>query len=209
VLEQVGAWDPFNVTEDADLGVRLARFGYDSATIFSRTFEEAPVTFRQWLPQRRRWIKGWMQTVALCFDRGIPAGLRLPLRQRLALHGILSAGILGLLLYPLSLGAIAYAIIAAMRGDLPGSTLTWALLAVNFGNFIAILAASAISAARGLCATGAWRLIRLVPLLPLYWALMSFAAWQALVQFLRRPAHWEKTTHGVSRRRRAPPPVSF
>ncbi len=58
VLEKVGAWDPFNVTEDADLGIRLARFGYPCATIQSHTFEEAPVTFRQWLPQRRRWIKG-------------------------------------------------------------------------------------------------------------------------------------------------------
>ena len=58
VLEAVGAWDPFNVTEDADLGVRLARFGYQTATLHSRTFEEAPVTFRQWLPQRRRWVKG-------------------------------------------------------------------------------------------------------------------------------------------------------
>jgi hypothetical protein len=63
VLEKVGAWDPFNVTEDADLGVRLARFGFQSATILSRTYEEAPVTFRQWLPQRRRWIKGWMRPV--------------------------------------------------------------------------------------------------------------------------------------------------
>jgi cellulose synthase/poly-beta-1,6-N-acetylglucosamine synthase-like glycosyltransferase len=61
VLEKVAAWDPFNVTEDADLGIRLARFGYRTATIYSRTYEEAPVTFRQWLPQRRRWIKGWMR----------------------------------------------------------------------------------------------------------------------------------------------------
>ena len=61
VLEEVAAWDPFNVTEDADLGIRLARFGYVTATIVSRTYEEAPVTFGQWLPQRRRWIKGWMR----------------------------------------------------------------------------------------------------------------------------------------------------
>ena len=73
----------------------------------SRTFEEAPVTFRQWLPQRRRWIKGWMQTMALCLGSGIPRGLRLRLGQWLAVHGILTAGVLGLLLYPLSLAIVA------------------------------------------------------------------------------------------------------
>jgi hypothetical protein len=72
VLEKVAAWDPFNVTEDADLGIRLARFGYSTATITSRTYEEAPVTFRQWLPQRRRWIKGWIRPVnRIIFFKGI------------------------------------------------------------------------------------------------------------------------------------------
>ena len=68
ILERVAAWDPYNVTEDADLGIRLARFGYRTATIRSRTYEEAPVTFRQWLPQRRRWIR-LDQTVARSFGR--------------------------------------------------------------------------------------------------------------------------------------------
>ena len=106
------AWDPFNVTEDADLGIRLARFGYRTATILSRTYEEAPVTFRQWLPQRRRWIKGWMQTVALCLGRAHPAGPAAAARaSSLAVHGILTAGVLGLLLYPgLALASIAAAI---------------------------------------------------------------------------------------------------
>ncbi len=27
-LRQIGGWDPYNVTEDADLGLRLARLGY-------------------------------------------------------------------------------------------------------------------------------------------------------------------------------------
>jgi cellulose synthase/poly-beta-1,6-N-acetylglucosamine synthase-like glycosyltransferase len=59
-LREVGGWDPFNVTEDADLGIRLARFGFRSGVIESATWEEAPVTLRQWLPQRTRWFKGWM-----------------------------------------------------------------------------------------------------------------------------------------------------
>ena len=61
-LEAVGGWDPFNVTEDADLGLRFARFGYRALTMPLATHEDAPVTFRAWLNQRTRWFKGWMQT---------------------------------------------------------------------------------------------------------------------------------------------------
>lgn len=203
-LEKVAAWDPFNVTEDADLGIRLARFGYPTATILSRTYEEAPVTFRQWLPQRRRWIKGWMQTVVLCLGRGVPAGLRLPLRQQLAVHGVLTAGVLGLLLYPASLWVVGAAIVAAVNGSWPTTTLAWVLLTLNLGNLAAVLLAAAISAVRGLAAARLLRLVPLIPLLPVYWALMSLAAWQAFFQYFRQPSAWEKTTHGVARDRRAP-----
>jgi cellulose synthase/poly-beta-1,6-N-acetylglucosamine synthase-like glycosyltransferase len=204
VLERVGAWDPFNVTEDADLGIRLARFGYPTATIFSRTHEEAPVTFGQWLPQRRRWIKGWIQTVLLTLRRGIPVRLRLPLRSRLAVHGVLSAGVLGLLLYPASLLVIGVATAAALNGSWPATPLTQMLLLLNLTNFFAILMAALISALRGLAACRLWRRVPLIALLPLYWALMSLAAWQALFQIFRRPSMWEKTKHGVSGARRAP-----
>jgi cellulose synthase/poly-beta-1,6-N-acetylglucosamine synthase-like glycosyltransferase len=63
VLRQIGAWDPYNVTEDADLGMRLARFGYRTAVIPSTTYEEAPARFGPWLRQRTRWFKGWMRLV--------------------------------------------------------------------------------------------------------------------------------------------------
>ena len=62
-LVEVGGWDPFNVTEDADLGLRLARFGYRSGTIDLPTFEEAPATLGPWMRQRTRWFKGWMRPV--------------------------------------------------------------------------------------------------------------------------------------------------
>ncbi|OZA95879.1 MAG: hypothetical protein B7X67_24920, partial [Rhizobiales bacterium 39-66-18] len=63
VLEGVGAWDPHNVTEDADLGLRLARKGWHTEVIASTTHEEAPVHVRTWLRQRTRWMKGWAQTL--------------------------------------------------------------------------------------------------------------------------------------------------
>src|SRR5208282_646403 len=65
LLRRVVGWDAWNVTEDADLGLRLARFGYQVETIDSATYEDAPVTFSDWLGQRTRWLKGWMQTLAV------------------------------------------------------------------------------------------------------------------------------------------------
>jgi cellulose synthase/poly-beta-1,6-N-acetylglucosamine synthase-like glycosyltransferase len=204
VLEAVGAWDPFNVTEDADLGIRLARFGYRAATIRSWTYEEAPVTFSQWLPQRRRWIKGWIQTSLLCVGRGVPRGLRLPLRQNLAVHGIMTGGVLGLLLYPVSFLTLGAFAATFWRGEWPAGFWEWLMLATTLGNLGLLFLASAISALRGLRATAALRLAVLIPGLVIYWGLMSVAAWQAVFQLFRSPSVWEKTVHGVARDRRTP-----
>jgi glycosyltransferase XagB len=61
MLVEIGGWDPYNVTEDADLGVRIARLGYQTGVLASTTWEEAPPVFRVWLTQRTRWLKGWMR----------------------------------------------------------------------------------------------------------------------------------------------------
>ena len=64
-LKKVGGWDPYNVTEDADLGIRFARLGYRTTVIASTTYEEAPARLDAWLTQRTRWFKGWMRPVNL------------------------------------------------------------------------------------------------------------------------------------------------
>lgn len=66
VLEEVGGWDPYNVTEDADLGMRLARFGYRTEVISCPTLEPAPRHLKVWLPQRTRWFKGWAHPYFFC-----------------------------------------------------------------------------------------------------------------------------------------------
>jgi cellulose synthase/poly-beta-1,6-N-acetylglucosamine synthase-like glycosyltransferase len=197
VLERVGAWDPYNVTEDADLGIRLARFGLRTATIFSRTYEEAPLKLRQWLPQRRRWIKGWMQTALLCVAGPVPAGLRLGLRDKLAVHGIISAGVVGLLLYPASLGTILFGAVSLIWNGPPNDIWMALFLALN-ANLLVIVAAAAVSTLRGLRALGALRLAPMILFLPIYWAFMAVAAWQALFQLFRDPSGWEKTAHGLA-----------
>jgi cellulose synthase/poly-beta-1,6-N-acetylglucosamine synthase-like glycosyltransferase len=63
VLRKIGAWDPFNVTEDADLGIRLPRFGYRIEILKSPVYETAPSKFRDWFFQRTRWSTGHLQTL--------------------------------------------------------------------------------------------------------------------------------------------------
>ena len=91
----MGGWDPFNVTEDTDLGMRLARFGYRIGVIASTTDEEAPAAFGPWLHQRTRWFKGWIQTFfvhmraprRLLAELGVKGFLALPARRGAGLTG--------------------------------------------------------------------------------------------------------------------------
>jgi hypothetical protein len=80
----------------------------------------------------------------------------------------------------------------------------WFMLTVNGVNLVTVLLAATVSAWRGLRAAGAMRLTPLILTLPVYWMLMSWAAWQALRQLLIEPSRWEKTAHGVARNRRTP-----
>lgn len=201
ILQQVGAWDPFNVTEDADLGIRLARFGFHCQTIASRTYEEAPVRWREWLPQRRRWIKGWLQTALVTLRCPKP---RLRLLDALLVHSLITGAVLSLLAYPISLLLLPAALWSLEAGAWPQSALGWSLLAVNAVNLVAFLLASIIAGCRGLKAVGAFHLAVWIITLPAYWLLMSFAAWQALFWLSRDPFQWEKTEHGISRQRRSP-----
>ena len=148
--------------------------------------------------------EGLVQTVVLCLGNRIPRDLRLPLGQTLALHGVLSDGVLGLLLYPASLIIVAGTALAALSGSWPAGPYAWILLVLNLGNLLAVLVAAVLSSLRGLATIGLLRLAWPVPLLPAYWALMSLAAWQALFKFFLKPSEWEKTRHGVARDRRTP-----
>src|SRR5271166_4463233 len=99
-LVNVGAWDEWNVTEDADLGIRLARFGYQVNTLDSDTWEEAPHELGNWFRQRVRWQKGWMQTLIVTSRR--PAFLQrdLGIQRTLAATTLIAGTILGGVFWP-------------------------------------------------------------------------------------------------------------
>ena len=107
VLREVGAWDPYNVTEDADLGMRLARFGYRIGVIDSTTYEEAPARSRPWLRQRTRWFKGWMQTwlVHMRSPRRLAPRARVGAVSRCS-SSLVGGTVLAALVHPLFVGAL-------------------------------------------------------------------------------------------------------
>jgi cellulose synthase/poly-beta-1,6-N-acetylglucosamine synthase-like glycosyltransferase len=208
VLRGIGGWDPFNVTEDADLGFRLARFGYQTAVLDSLTYEEANTRLGNWLWQRSRWLKGFLLTwlvnmrapLRLAQDLG-PGGFWI--MQTLTLGVFASA-----LLYPVSVALIVSfsASGGMLRQDI--GLVPSCLLGVNVLVFVSGHLSAIALMWRGARLHGidcSWTTLATVPL---YWCLMSLAAWLALWQFATKPFHWNKTEHGLSKRAavvRAPP----
>ena len=192
-LVEVGAWDPFNVTEDADLGTRLRRFGYQSATISRPTGEDAPEDFGVWLRQRTRWMKGFMQTWLVHMRSPRNLWRELGPASFLVFQILFAGMVASALFHPVFI--FFTAINAADVVFHPTDTGKAALLIFNMANLILAYGAflgigwavSSKSERRGF-----WRK---VALMPVYWSMISLAAWRAVFQLTHNPHHWEKTPH--------------
>lgn len=191
-MDKVSGWDPYNVTEDADLGIRLARFGYQTGVLALPTFEDGPENWKEWMPQRIRWQKGWMQT-GLVHSRSM-SGFFSSIGFRDAIYSIfIMAGfVLAPLLYPLG---IATFFLAMSRG---GTDYDWlAMLDVMLFSFgfiaYALLGFACDPAMRQMTKIG------VLISLPFYWLITSIAAWRALVELVLNPFYWNKTPHRPTR----------
>lgn len=189
VLQSVGAWDAFNVTEDADLGLRLARLGWQVGTLPSSTWEEAPPRLRDWLGQRRRWLKGWLQTAIvlsrqprrLCRELG-------PIRF-IATQLMLASMLLSAFVHPVYLVVLGCTLVLGDTST--ASAMWWIGLAVFVAGYGVSIAVATLAAARSDHAG----LLRHVVGMPIYWLLISVAAVGAMWEFAVRPFHWNKTPH--------------
>jgi len=205
-LRSVGGWDPGNVTEDADLGLRLARLGWTTRTIDSTTWEEAPVRLWPWLKQRTRWIKGFIVTAAV-HGRDLPGLARRLDPLSFAAAQMLIGGVAATALaYPWVLALILW---RGLDGSLlaPAESLAGAAFTgLHVANLIVGYSAGLACGWMGIDRRGPSALVRDLITMPFYWLLVGAAAWRALYQIATaRTSHWEKTTHGVSRRRATPP----
>jgi cellulose synthase/poly-beta-1,6-N-acetylglucosamine synthase-like glycosyltransferase len=203
VLIEVGGWDAFNVTEDADLGIRLARAGYTVGVVESVTLEEANSDVINWVKQRSRWYKGYLQTWLVHMRR--PRQLRQQLGNR------------GFLIFNLFIGGTP--LLAVLNPVFWGLAVAWYTIAPPFikalypafvlyagnvswvvGNFLLIYSFVLTAVANH----GTPKLIRSALLVPVYFVLMSMAAYKALLQLISAPSFWEKTVHGLDEKVPAP-----
>lgn len=196
VWREVGGWDEFNVTEDADLGVRLARYGYRTIILDSVTLEEANSDVINWVRQRSRWYKGYLQTMMVHLRH--PVELRREIGTKAILRLITMTGAVPLgnafnLLF-------WFALLCWIAGRPPFVSflfppftyylcLTLFVIVAPMAVFVGLV----VSHAQG--KPYLWWAALLVPF---YWVLQSVAALKAIYQLVFRPFFWEKTVHGLS-----------
>lgn len=194
-IREIGEWDPYNVTEDADLGIRLAMMGYRTQILDSLTQEEAPITIRAWIKQRSRWIKGYMQTWLVHMRK--PAALYKQLGPRGFWGFQLFIGSPCLVFLTAPFLWVISGIWAAgytPSASFPAWMLPFCLAVLVIGFICHILLA--------FVAIRPWKSAPMrffAVLFPFYWFWHSVASLRALWQLIHHPHLWDKTTHGVSR----------
>ncbi|MFI6172371.1 glycosyltransferase [Nocardia sp. NPDC051052] len=195
VVTDIGAWDPYNVTEDADLGVRIAVSGYRTAVIDSTTLEEANPDPINWVRQRSRWYKGYLQTWLVHTRRPIrlwrSIGTVSFIRFTLILAGTPIIACLNLVFWFITLSWILGQ--PSVIGELFPS-------AVYFPSLIAMIIGNGATIYMNLLAcreNNRSDLLLACLTVPLYWLLMSIAAAKGCYQLVRNPSYWEKTFHGL------------
>ena len=201
VLREVGGWDAWNVTEDADLGFRLARFGYRSVTFDSTTNEEAPIRFKAWLGQRSRWMKGWMQTWGVHMREPRRLWREAGLRGFLTLNIIIGGNVVTALAYPVLVIELAAYLLTNLTGNTSGLFFTGSLAPLHIATIAAGFASTVLIGLMGLSRRGRLRSGWVLAATPFYWGCLSIAAWRALWQLWRDPYRWEKTEHGLTQSR--------
>ena len=194
VLEELGGWDAHNVTEDADLGIRLYRHGYRTELLDTVTGEEANCRVIPWIKQRSRWIKGYMMTWAV--HMRAPGLLWRQLGGwRFAGFQIMFLGtILQFLLAPLmwSFWSIPMGLGHPLTGVLANSDIIAMSTAFILSEVVSITLGIVALRRSGHRISPLW-----VPTLQLYFPLAALAAYKGLWELLTRPFYWDKTNHGL------------
>ena len=197
VLRELGGWDPFNVTEDADLGVRAFAKGYKVAIVNSTTYEEANNEPFNWIRQRSRWIKGYMQTYLVHMRNPRRLVQKIGWKGFIGFNFFIGATSMTFLLYPILLAFfLAYLVfdLKAIRPLFPDWVLYISTFNLIAGNMLMIYINMLAVFKRRF-----YELIWFALLNPVYWLMHSIAAYKGLWQLITKPFYWEKTNHGLSK----------
>ncbi|MBT7672122.1 MAG: glycosyltransferase, partial [Proteobacteria bacterium] len=198
-MEEMQAWDPYNVTEDADLGIRIYRLGNKTTVIPSTTWEEATSRLIPWIKQRTRWIKGYMQTYLIHLRNPSKLYREFGFMKLLSFHlfvgGNVFAHLVNLILFLIFLISLTIGF-EKSRILFPPLVLEFALFNLVAGNLLLMfLHVMAISRRK----MKMKRMAIYILTVPGYWLLHSIASYRALYQLFVKPHYWDKTDHGVSR----------
>lgn len=192
-LESLGRWDAHNVTEDADLGMRIARRGYRTELIDTTTFEEATCRPKAWVKQRSRWIKGFMMTWITHMRDPRLLWRELGPRKFLGFQLLLAGSVLHTLLAPIlwTFWALPLGLPHPVQSILPEAGI-WVLIVCFFAIEIGLIAFGIV----GMRRTGHKLSPLWVPTMILYYPLATVAAYKAAWEMLVHPFYWDKTSHG-------------
>lgn len=196
ILKNIGAWDPYNMTEDADLGIRLFREGYRCKTISLPTYEEAPPKLMPWIKQRTRWLKGWMQTVLVHNRNPVHFISDTGMKNAIAFHVLLTSIIISSLIHPFFILFSVWQLLNL--GVLVSTNIDAIIIATSVFNLVGGYTTYALLAYGVLRTTRHKSSSLLIFTLPLYWLLISIAGWRALIHIIVKPHEWEKTPHGLA-----------
>ncbi|MBT0159152.1 glycosyltransferase [Candidatus Bathyarchaeota archaeon A05DMB-2] len=198
-LRELGGWDPYNVTEDADLGVRISRRALTTKMLDSYTYEEATVTVQNWIRQRSRWYKGHVQTylVHMRYPRKLlqDLGWKKFFLFQLTFGGAIFMPIINPFLWFIAALSIFTPWTLSALGVLEFLPIQFICLFNLFvGNTVYLLLYAITCLQKKKYGSIPYALT-----MPLYWVLISAAAWKGLLQLITRPFHWEKTMHGLTK----------
>ena len=197
-LHRLNGWDVFNVTEDCDLGMRIAKAGHETVIFNSTTYEEANSQWGNWIRQRSRWIKGYIQTYCVHMRRPGDFFFGANLRSFFAFQLIVGGKIFALFANPFFWCMTAtYVFFRSLIGPAiesfyPLPLLYVGVFALAFGNFLYLY-----YYVLGCLKRHKFDLVKYALFVPFYWLMMSVAAWKALYQLIVKPHYWEKTLHGL------------
>ena len=207
VIRTLDGWDVLNVSEDADLGIRLARKGHVVVPINSTTWEEAPPKLKPWIKQRARWNKGFIYSLYFHFKNPIKLTTDLGIGRTLFLFYILIAPIIfavsipGWILFGLfwvDWSGIPMPIVPYMHEAFTGNA--W-LFYLSLFTFLFSFTYMPLISVEALMRHGdeyALKKVKYSFLMVFYIYLQIIPSTLAIYEFIKKPKTWHKTPHGFS-----------
>jgi glycosyltransferase XagB len=195
-LRELGGWDPYNVTEDADLGLRIARRKMKTAMLECYTYEEATLKPWSWIKQRSRWYKGHTQTYLVHMRHPVKLQRELGWRKFTLFQFTFGGSIFMPIINPLLWAITAISLFAPGLFSglylLPIQGICLFNLIVGNSAYLTLYVVAVVKKKR-------YHTLPLALTMPAYWIMISIAAWRGLIQLVTKPFYWEKTVHGVTK----------